>query len=177
MESAYYSHSQPNEFMIKRHILDLSSFNGMTRQKARLALIHIGQPAVPALIKALHSSDKQTRWEAAKALVEIPSPQAAPALVETLQDEDPGTRWLASEALIALEGDAVVPLLEGLNEDLDCIWVREGAIHVLHVFEKKKLLTPALAQVLAALEGPEPEVRVPWAIEAALKPAVNPSSE
>ena len=56
----------------------LGDRDGQVRQRAREALVEIGQPAVPALISLLASPEDQLRWEAAKALCDIADPSAAP---------------------------------------------------------------------------------------------------
>lgn len=147
---------------VETYILDLGSQNSVTRMKARHALIHLGNAAVPSLIVALRSRNELARWEAAKALEEVRSPAAAQALIQALQDSDPGVRWLAGDALIALHQDAIEPILQGLKDHFDSIWLREGALHVLHGLQKKNLLSKSLLRVMVALSGPEPEVVVPW---------------
>lgn len=156
--------------LIKMLISNLGSSDGLVRQKARYGLIHKGQDAVQALIEALKNPETQIRWEAAKALVEIHSPLAAPALVEAMRkDEEYSVRWLASEALIALELDAIEPLLIGLKEHFGSIWMRDGAHHVLRGLYEQNLLSAPQIQVMEALEGSEPEVKVPWAVYIALE--------
>lgn len=147
---------------IDAYILGLSSQNSVTRMRARQALVHLGNAAVPSLISALRSRNDLARWEAAKALAEIRSPNAAQALVQALQDNDPGVRWLAGDALIALHQDAIEPILQGLKDHCDSIWMRVGALHVLHGLQKKNLLSKSILRVMIALSGPEPEVEVPW---------------
>ncbi len=162
MGYVYSSHSEPKVEDINKLIFDLGSYNGLTREKARQALIQIGNPAVNSLVEALKSRDERTRWEAAKALVKIHSPIAAPALVEALRDDEADVRWLGAMALVAMEREALEPLLDGLKEHVDSVLMREGAFRVLRILEP-------LLEVIEALEGPEPEARVPWAVDAALK--------
>lgn len=154
---------------IKELIEKLKSEDGLERQSARYALEGIGDPAVPFLIELLKDHNTHARWEAVKALDVIRPSSIAPILVETLEDEDPGVRWLASEGLIALESLAIKPLLEALTSDLDSVWLREGAHHVLHELDKKHLLEPPVHKVFKALESTEPAVTAPWAAEKALE--------
>lgn len=155
---------------IKMLIGNLGSSDGLVRQKARFALIHKGQAAVQPLIEALRNPEPHIRWEAAKALVEIHSPLAAPALVDTMRkDEDYSVRWLASEALIALQSDAIEPILIGLKEHFASIWMREGAHHALRGLYEQNLLSDPQIQVMEALEGPESQAKVPWAVYVALE--------
>ncbi len=170
--ASQYTPSYPNDRgseIILPLIAELNNRDGMKRQRARYALIHNGKRAVPFLIGALHDRRNQVRWGAAKALAEIRAPEAAKDLVGALRDSDIGVRWLAGEALIAMPGAAVEPLLEGLKEHFASVWMREGALHVLHGLQKKQLLTPALFQVVLALSGPAPEAEVPWAAYMASK--------
>ncbi len=162
-----FEHGYPKIESAAASLVELGSRDSRKRQAARQSLVHLGNAAVPHLINALHSPNAMMRWEAAKTLEEIRSPQAAPALVEELRDRDPGIRWLAGEALIALHEDAIRPLLQGLKDHIGSIWMRESALHVLHGLQKRNLLSQPLIQVMNALSGPEPEVVVPWVTYAA----------
>jgi len=150
-------------------ITDLEDFNGLTRQRARLALEDIGTPVVPDLIQTLSCPNSHARWEAAKALAVIPDPRAAETLVKTLEDEDISVRWAAADALIALARSGLEPLLRALTKDFSSIWLREGAHHVLHQLKKRNFLTPKEIKVFEALEHLAPEMEVPWAAERALE--------
>jgi len=88
----------------------------------------IGDPsAIPHLISALKSPDKWTRYEAANALSEMPSPISFGALVERLNDRTGFVRESVVEALVQI-GDrrAIEPLnklldkksVKGLERDL-----------------------------------------------------------
>jgi len=52
-------------------LMQLNNDDGTVREEARGALISRGNLAVPRLQQALFDKDRQTRWEAAKALLEI----------------------------------------------------------------------------------------------------------
>jgi HEAT repeat protein len=153
-------------------IATLSSPDGLTRQKARIDLVRMGEPAVDALAAVLQSAPGAAHWEAAKALGQIASPRAAPALVDALEDDQFSVRWLAAEALVALGGQGLVPLLRALAGRPTSGLLREGAHHVLHdLIAKRYLLEPlevAVKPVLATLDGSEPAVTVPLAAERAL---------
>jgi HEAT repeat protein len=156
---------------IESLITALDDSNGVRRQKACFDLIAIGEPAVLLLAEALTSPCRQVRWEAAKALSSIASPSAAPALAAAMQDEGPGVRWLVAEALIALGREGIKAVLERLIEKGGSLRVQEIAHHVLHGVtdaESQRIVAP----VLAALEGPAPEVQGPVAAYTAL-PAVQ----
>ncbi|GIV79630.1 HEAT repeat domain-containing protein [Litorilinea aerophila] len=153
-------------------IAALRNADGLVRQKARIQLVRIGEPAVDALIQVLKQDDGPSHWEAAKALREIASPKAAPALIEALEDNQFSVRWLAAEALIALGQAGLEPLLEALAERPLSSLMIEGAHHVLHDLLAKNYLLERTADlvrpVFQALEGPEPSVGVPLAASKAL---------
>ena len=140
----------------------LASADGVERHAAREQLTEIGRPVVPALLGALQSPSDHARWEAAKALGEIPDPSAAPALVRALEDEKAAVRWLAATALINLGRNALVPLLRGLEDHSDSIWFRDGAHHVLRSLIRDGVADEAIP-VLEALENLEPCIEAPIA--------------
>jgi len=67
------------------------------------ALINIGDPAVPGLIKALFDKNKAVRRASAKALGKIGNPRAIKALEVAVKDREPGVRKLCREALERLQ--------------------------------------------------------------------------
>lgn len=149
-------------------VRDLSSRDGLVRQRARESLVVIGRPAVPPLIEALRARGRWTRWEAAKALAEIGDPRAAAALVAALEDRGPGVRWLAAVGLITLREKGVPPLLRALMRRSSSVWLREGAHHVLRALTKGDL-DGQLIPVVDALEGVQPAIETPHAALAALE--------
>jgi HEAT repeat protein len=146
----------------------LGDDNGQARQHARERLVEIGEPAAPALVAALSSPEEQVRWEAAKALSEIAAPASAPGLVAALEDREFSVRWLAAEALVAIGHRSIVPVLEGLVQRGHSQWLRDGAHHVLKALSRRTA-SEELARVLAAIEGPEPELVAPPAAQSALE--------
>lgn len=140
----------------------LASPDGVQRHIARDRLVGQREAAVPALITALRSPDKTTRWEAAKALGEIRDARSATGLVRTLDDSGSAVRWLAATALINLGRGALVPLLRGLEGNADSTWFRDGAHHVLHTLIRDGVADEAIP-VLEALESLEPRVSAPVA--------------
>jgi hypothetical protein len=126
-----------------------ASHDGMERRAARRLLVGMGESVVGALAEALKREHRHVRWEAAKALVEIASPESAPAFVGALMDRDFGVRWLAAEGLIVLGRAGLGPLLQALAEDPDSVRLREGAHHVLRV-----LADMGLHSVVGPLLGP-----------------------
>lgn len=147
----------------------LADHDGPTRQRARLSLVAIGQPAVASLVEALAVQNENVRWEAAKALSQIGGPAAAPAQVQALEDENFSVRWLAAEGLIAAGRDGLEPLLRALVGRSHSVWLREGAHHVLHTLASDENLHTLLTPVLRALDDLEPALEVPVAAEKALK--------
>lgn len=152
-------------------IADLHHDDGLIRQRARLGLIDIGHEAVTALIDVVQHEEGPARWEAIEALSRLVAPNAVPALIEALMDEDTGIRWAASNALITQDRAALKPLFEALiqGRTFGSAPFREGAHHILHVLKDRHRLLPKEIKVLEALEGIEPEAKVPWAAEAALE--------
>jgi HEAT repeat protein len=140
---------------------DLRSRDGLHRKAAREKLYEVGAPAVPALMQALHDTDEQMRWEAAKTLTMIPDPRAADALVSVLKDSF-SIRWLAAEALIKIGEPAIVPLIRGLLADPDSPRLREAAHHVLTGLKREYPSNPYIGQMLEALSGQAQTETVPW---------------
>jgi HEAT repeat protein len=149
-------------------IAGLASDDGVTRVKARHALVLSGDEAVKPLTRALADPNQWVRWEAAKALGQIGNSAATHALVKALEDRMFDVRWLAAQGLINIGPEAIVPLLKALVERADSVWMREGAHHVLHDLargEFRKVLQP----VLTALEDVDAPVEVPFVAKAALR--------
>jgi len=132
----------------------LASKDGLTRSRARQALVVLGLPAVPALIRALRDPKRdQLRWEAAKALGAIRDARAAPALVRALEDDDPDVAWLAAEALEQLGQAAWPPLLHALIErGAVSAALRQGAHHVFR-HQREEGFEHLIALLLKALES------------------------
>ncbi len=108
------------------------------------------------------------RWEAAKALYEIGSPAATNALVKALEDDMFDVRWLSAQGLITIGNKTVAPLLKALIDRPESVWLREGAHHVFHDLASEKLKA-VLKPVMAALEGVEAAVELPFTAKAALE--------
>jgi len=139
------------------------------REQARYLLTNAGKDAIPPLIELLKSPNTHERWEAVRLLGRIGDKSAADALVEALTDESMSVHWAASEALIGLGGGAILPLLEGLERHFDSARFRQGAYHILHMFEHMGHLDSHVQEVLNALRDVEPFATVPWAAERAIE--------
>ncbi len=147
----------------------LKSHDGSEREHARNAIVRIGAPAVPVLVRLLKSPHELMRWEACKALGAINVPEVAQPLVEALRDENMEVRWLAAEGLAALGRDGLSALFRALEFHFNSIFLLEGAHHVLLALEKKKLLNKESEDVLESLRHLEPRVSVPVAARRALE--------
>ena len=136
----------------------LHNRDGLARQATRNSLVAIGPPAVPFLIRALDSDNKDIRWEATKGLEEIGDPSAAEALVWKLDHDHFAIRWLAAEGLIGFGMAGLNPLFAALLRDPDSAFLRDGAHHVLQALCDKgsslhSVLLP-LVDALGSLSGP-----------------------
>ncbi len=158
-----------DESNVRTFINELDDPSWMKRQFARFSLVECGEVASPSLIKELSNPDREVRWEVVKALGAINDHNSAQALVEMLMDDDTGVRWAAMEALIRLNQAALAPLIQGLVKHFNSARLREGAHHVLHNLQDKRLLSKTQVKILEALQGVQPEVEVAWAAERALE--------
>jgi HEAT repeat protein len=90
--------------------------NDEFKDDATDALVNLGEPALPSLIKALKDKDELVRKQAVIALGRIKAVEAIDALIEMLQDKDWFTRLTAAAALEAIGDergrDAIRPLLK-----------------------------------------------------------------
>jgi HEAT repeat protein len=111
----------------------LAGKDGAARLKAREALVAVGQPAVPSLIRALEDGRlDHLRWEAAKTLGAIGDTTAIPSLVKALEDSDSDVAWLAADALRQFKKAAWPALLGTLiKRGSKSVMLRQGAHHVL----------------------------------------------
>ena len=161
-----------NASKIEALVKQLSSKDGDTRQKARLALVDTGKEATQPLTALLTDKDKQTRWEAAKALGAINDPAAIPALIEALKDDVFDVRWLVSEALVKIGEPAIIPVLEMLTTGAEKLFLREEARHVLKYIIRNnpnnRELIDTLKPVTNALEDNTAGVSAPAAAKIAI---------
>jgi hypothetical protein len=157
-----------NTAKVKALVADLASEDGLVRVKARKSLVDIGNPAVKPLVEALASKRQWVRWEAAKTLDQIGDTAATQALIKALEDKMFDVRWLAAEGLISIGHKALVPLLRAIMAHPDSLWLQEGVHHVLHNVEGGHL-NKTFDPILRALEGFEPSVETPPAVQRALE--------
>lgn len=144
---------QPTEANLQSLMKMLESKDGLIRQKARIALVELGDPAVIPLSEALqHSKLDHTRWGAAKALGEIVDVRSIPALVNALDDTDADVAWLAGLALKKFEKAAWRVLLQKLTEGgVDSVRLRNGTRHVFSG-QKAEGFNDLLDELMTALE-------------------------
>ncbi|MBP2132319.1 HEAT repeat protein [Methanomicrobium sp. W14] len=93
-------------------------------------------------ISSLYSTDKKTREEATKNLVES-GPKAVPQLLSLLDNPEWKIRYRAAEALGLIKDErAVIPLVKKLNDNKD--HVRYMAAKSLGFFGEEKLSAPLI---------------------------------
>jgi HEAT repeat protein len=148
-------------------INDLTCKDVYKCRRARKALVEMGENSVPFLVDVLNNRKGWVRWEAAKALGQIPGPLATAALVSALGDRSFDVRWLAAEGLISRGREALAPLMQALIEKSDSGWFREGAHHVLFDLSHGNL-GELVRPVLEALEDVDSAVEVPFKAKALL---------
>src|SRR5262245_41481854 len=87
---------------IESLVEELASQDVKARETARAELLKAGAEAVDPLSRAMGDPRPEVRWEVAKVLAELQSPEALRALVTALADEDGSVRWVAADGLITL---------------------------------------------------------------------------
>jgi bilin biosynthesis protein len=112
--------------------------NRNVRREARIALVGIGNGAVPQLLSALGDQDWRVREEATKALGEIGNPRTAAHLIRMFCDEKTRIQLWATDSLIGMGNEVVNPLLEALNDPDRRI--RMGAIVTLGEIGDKRVV-------------------------------------
>ncbi len=157
------------ETNVQTFIRELDDPSWNKRQSARTSLTGCGEIALPDLIQELKNPDREVRWEVVKALAAINDSSSAQPLVEMLMDDDTGVRWAAMEALIRLGKAGLFPLIQALVKNFNSSRLREGARHILHDLQDRRLLTRTQEKILKALQGAHPEIEVAWAAERALE--------
>jgi len=115
-------------------VQQLGDRDGVTRERARRALVTYGSRAVPALLEALKHKKSRVRFEAAMCLRDIGDRRAIEGLVEALADRKFEVRWVAAEGLVNVGRPAVAPVLRALTRHADSVWLRDGCHHVLSHF-------------------------------------------
>jgi HEAT repeat protein len=101
---------------VQRLVDVLNGNDGMGRKRARETLVLAGETAAPPLRALLGSKNKQTRWEAIKALAAIGDPADLETFLALLDDPNSDLRWLAATGLIQLGCRSVRPVLRALTD-------------------------------------------------------------
>lgn len=136
---------------IEELIKDLSNPDGIRREKARYALVKIGNPVLDSLVELQGSQKHLARWEAVKAISEIGTAGSIPILINSLEDEEFDVRWLAAEGLIEIGHSSVYPLLKAFISNKDSIYLKEGVHHVLKGLDIRGLFDDKY-EIIKALE-------------------------
>lgn len=85
------------------------------------ALVNLGEPALPGLIKALKDKEELVRKQAVIALGRIKSPDAIDPLIDMLQNKDWFTRLTAAAALEAIGHERGREAIKPLLKDSDMV--------------------------------------------------------
>lgn len=85
------------------------------------ALVNLGEPSLPGLIKALKDKEELVRKQAVIALGRIKSPEAIDPLIEMLQNKDWFTRLTAAAALEAIGDERGREAIKPLLKDSDMV--------------------------------------------------------
>lgn len=134
-------------------------------QHAAWGLLHIGRPAAPALIDALHQGETDNTGvvcrDVARVLGQIGDPQAVAVLTATLDDSRGEVRRAAAEALGNIRDAAAVSVLcRRLHDDEE--YVRRAAAEALGQIGN----AGAVHELIAAMHDSSESVRVvaAWAL-------------
>jgi hypothetical protein len=149
---------------IPKLMTELRGSDPQASGQARLKLLQLGEPAVPALAEMLRSGTPADRIAAANTLWGMGqrARAAVPDLAETLADADPELRVAAAMALQNM-GDAAAPAVPSLTKaisDRD-LRVRQTAVKALGAIgPSARAALPALTRVLRRGSWPEAEEAV-----------------
>jgi HEAT repeat protein len=134
-------------------IAHLQEGHDTVRSEAALALVMLGEPAVPALIELLSSTNADTRMRAAWALGAIGTP-SVPALIELLKSDD---KRLRTEAIRIL---GVIGASDTLNHLMQTLTDSHTEIAARSARAIGRIGDPrAFHALTTALQHPSPDVR------------------
>ncbi len=153
---------------VTRLMAELGDPDITPRRHARESLVKMGEASLPALHEGLAKGNFLVRWEVAKAVIEMKSPQSIPALIGALEDEEQDVRWLAAVALAEIGRESLAPLFEAVLNNLSSLFLRQGLHHVLTIYRDPELRTPLL-HLREALGPLENDVGIVQVLEDALK--------
>lgn len=133
------------------------------------ALVHLGNAAVPALMKESESNSPWVRWHCMQALGEICDDRALPVLVRSLNDPDHAVAWAGAKSLVHFGKQAIEPLLRMLLLTETSPWIVETSSHVLRTFyHRDSRLKPYLEPVVKSMHGVAYRIGTPAAANKAL---------
>lgn len=102
---------------LQSQLEDLLSGDEARAEKAVVALIELGQDAIPALMDLSHSSDVDSRWWAIRTLAQSPLAQTEWLIPFLLSDPAPEVRQCAALGLaIKPDETAISPLVQALSD-------------------------------------------------------------
>lgn len=161
--------AHPEARVAETMAVHLADKDDCKRQEARRAMVRIGSPAVPFLVKALEHPQASVRRLAAETLGSIkpPTQDAVPALIAHLKDGSRGVRTACLEALRRIGGprEQVMDAIASALGDGDP-YVREAAASALGYIGRD---AKAAAPLLKKLRDDDHDEAVRAAADAALK--------
>lgn len=162
LASAFACRSEPRGPDFATLIADLKGPDEERSGRARLALISIGEPAVPALKEMAKSDDSGDRLRAVTTLwgMGLQARSAVPELATALSDRDHEVRVTAAMALESI-GPAAAPAVRAL---IKALRDKEGRV--------RQWSAKALGKI-----GPAASAAIPALVEASKFDPVRPAAE
>jgi len=114
--------------------------NDEFKDDALNALVEVGEPALPRLVKALKDKDENVRKQAVLALGRIQHAEAIDPLIDMLSDSDWFTRLTSAAALEAIGDDRGREAIKSLMKDPDMV-VRMRVERILAKWKKQPTTT------------------------------------
>lgn len=107
--------------------------------------VHLGEPAIPVLTKALTMSGPRLRYNAIETLSMIKAPAATPALLEAakLATEIPRIREHALRVAVRLDPQLAPPAIESMAKDPNSV-IRKAAAFEARYVRRKEVIQPLI---------------------------------
>ncbi len=139
--------------LLARH---LQSPLGEVSVRAAKALGSLGEKGVPALERALRSSDPEHRWKAALGLYSAgpAAAAAAPALIAALKDSDALVRQYTAMAIGMAGLREAIPALKARLADEEDPHAKEAMGWALHILGARPEVNAGPARVIERRGGP-----------------------
>ncbi len=112
----YWRHNQIQK-KVQFYVSELDHMYLKNRDEAQSALLRIGRPAIPPLIRSLKHERPRTRILAAKLLGELKATSAIPGLIPMLRDKYVEARWNAVESLGKIGHPSAIDSLVSVADD------------------------------------------------------------